>query len=226
MSFANVVLYVLILGFIVYRRVQGKPVVSAKKLFLLPVVVTVLGYQDLGHKPLSTVDVGFAVAGCGLSLALGALRGSLDKISTRDGSPWVRWGAASVIVFMVNIAAKLVLDVVSVVAGGTSSGATSSLVLAAGLMLLGEAAVIWLRAEASQPRSQANQTAKQQPAWAPPPVRASQPAWGPPPVQAPQPMWSPPARDATWPTETSVPGPRRRGGRGPLHRLADRLSEV
>jgi hypothetical protein len=150
MSFANVILYLAILGFIVYRRVQGRPVGSAKQLFILPVVVTVLGYQDLAHKSLNTVDIVFAVAGCALSLVLGALRGSLNKISARDGTPWVRWGTASVTVFIINIVAKLVLDLISVVAGGTTSGATSSLVLAAGLMLAGEAAVVWLRLQAGE----------------------------------------------------------------------------
>jgi hypothetical protein len=150
MNFANVVFYIAILGFIVYRRAQGKPVGSAKQLLVLPVVLCVLGYQDLAHKSLDTVDVIFAVAGCALSLALGALRGSLNKLYTRDGVPWVRWGAASVTVFVINIAAKLILDVISVVAGGTTSGATSSLLLAAGLMLVGEAAVVWLRLQGGQ----------------------------------------------------------------------------
>jgi len=145
MSFANVVLYLAILGFLVYRRIQGKPVGSARQLLVLPVLLCVLGYQDLAHASLDPVDVIFAVAGCGLSLVLGALRGSLDKFDTRDGAPWMRWGAASVTVFAVNVAAKLILDVVSVATGGTTSGATSSLLLAAGLMLAGEAVVVWLR---------------------------------------------------------------------------------
>jgi hypothetical protein len=150
MSFANVILYIAILGFIVYRRVQGKPIASAKALWLLPVVVTVLGYQDLAHKSLDTVDVAFTVAGCAVSLLLGALRGVLDKVDVRDGIPWVRWGVSSVVVFAINIAAKLILDVTSVAAGGTTSGATSSLLLAAGLMLVGEAAVVWLRIQAAE----------------------------------------------------------------------------
>jgi hypothetical protein len=154
MNLANVVFYVAILGFIVYRRAQGKPVSSAKQLLGLPVLLCVLGYQDLAHKSLDTVDVIFAVAGCGLSLLLGALRGSLNQLYTRDGVPWVRWGAASVTVFVINIAAKLILDVISVAAGGTTSGATSSLLLAAGLMLAGEAAVVWLRVQGGQPWGQ------------------------------------------------------------------------
>ena len=57
MSFANVALYIAILGFMVYRRVQGKPAGSPKQLFVLPIILCVLGYQDLVHQSLNTVDV-------------------------------------------------------------------------------------------------------------------------------------------------------------------------
>ena len=151
MSLANVALYIAILGFVVYRRVQGRPAGSAKQLLVLPVVLSVLGYQDLAHKSLDSVDIAFAVAGCALSLGLGALTGALNKLEVRDGTPWVRWGTASVVVFAINIAAKLILDVVSVVGGRNDVGSASSLVLAAGLMLAGEAAVVWLRLQAGEP---------------------------------------------------------------------------
>jgi hypothetical protein len=148
MSLANVALYVALLGFIVYQRIQGRPVGSTKQLLALPMVVTVLGFEDLTHRSLGAVDISFAVIGCALSLALGALRGTANRLSVRDGVPWVQWGSRSVVIFAINIGAKLALDVICVLAGGSASGATSSLVLAAGLMLVGEAAVVWLRLQA------------------------------------------------------------------------------
>lgn len=151
MTFGNVVFYVAILAFVVYRRVQGKPAGSLKQLFVLPVILTVVGYGDLTHKPLDHIDVAFAIAGCALSLGLGALRGALNKLDVRNGVLWVRWGTASVIVFLVNVALKLVLDLSSVAAGGTASGATSSLLFAVGLMLVGEAALVWLRIQGALP---------------------------------------------------------------------------
>lgn len=145
MSLANVALYIAILGFVVFRRIQGRPAGTTKELFVLPVIVTVIGFGDLTHKSLGAVDVTFAVIGCAVSLALGALRGTANRVSERNGSPWVQWGTRSVVIFAINIVAKLVLDVTCVLVGGSASGATSSLVLAAGLMLVGEAAVVWLR---------------------------------------------------------------------------------
>jgi hypothetical protein len=109
--------------------------------------VTVFGFEDLSHRHLGAVDITFAVIGCAVSLALGAYRGTANRISVRDGVPWVQWSKRSVIIFAFNIAAKLVIDVICVLAGGSASGATSSLVLAAGLMLIGEAGVVWFRLE-------------------------------------------------------------------------------
>jgi hypothetical protein len=81
-------------------------------------------------------------------LPLGALRGTQNKLSRRDGTPWVQWGAVSVAIFAVNIVAKLALDVAGVALGGSASGITASLVLAVGLMLAGEATVVWARLQA------------------------------------------------------------------------------
>jgi hypothetical protein len=145
MSPANIALYVALLGFMVFRCIQGRPIGSGKQLLVLPVVVTVLGFEDLTHRSLGAVDITFAVVGCALSLALGALRATANRLSIRDGVPSVQWGPRSVVIFAINIAAKLALDLVCVLAGGSVAGATSSLVLAAGLMLVGEAAVVWLR---------------------------------------------------------------------------------
>ncbi len=145
MSFANVIFYVGLLILLVYKRVQGRPIGTTKQLFLLPVLVTILGIEDIFHPRLDAINIAVAVAGCALSLALGAFRGTRVKLSRRDGTPWVQWGAAAVAIFAVNIVAKLALDVAGLALGGSASGVTASLVLAAGLMLAGEAAVVWLR---------------------------------------------------------------------------------
>jgi hypothetical protein len=147
MSFATVLLYAGLLVLMVYKRLQGRPVGTTKQLFLLPVIISVLGFEDFSHAKLGTIDIVVGVTGCGLSLLLGALRGTQNKLSQRDGTPWVQWGAASVAIFAFNVVVKLALDVAGVALGGATSGVTASLILAVGLMLAGEAAVVWLRLE-------------------------------------------------------------------------------
>ena len=70
MSFANIVFYVGLLILLVYKRVQGRPIATAKQLFLLPVVVSILGIEDLSRPRLDAIDIAVAVAGCALSLVL------------------------------------------------------------------------------------------------------------------------------------------------------------
>jgi hypothetical protein len=82
-----------------------------------------------------------------LSLCLGLLRGRFDKVTLVNGSPFMRWGAGSVVVFATNLVAKVALDAAGVAAGGTKAAITSSIVLSLGLALLGEATVVWMRAQ-------------------------------------------------------------------------------
>jgi hypothetical protein len=152
MTAANILLYVALIGFMIYRRIQGRPVESVKKLLVLPVIIGILGWQDIEHAHhLNDIDITVSVIGCGLSLVLGAARGVTDKISERDGLPWVQWSVTSIVVFAVNIVVKLGLDAGGVALGGTSKGVTSSLLLAVGLMLIGEALVILYRVQGAPP---------------------------------------------------------------------------
>lgn len=152
MTFTSIALYLGLIVYMVYRRVTGRPITSTKKLFLLPIVLCFLGYEDLTHTGFNSIDVAVVAAGSALSLGLGALRGFTDKVSQRDGAPWVRWGLASVVVFAVNLVLKLVLDLGAVAIGGTGGAVTSSLVFAIGLMMLGEACVVWLRVQGQLPQ--------------------------------------------------------------------------
>ena len=159
MTAANIVLYIALIGFMVYRRVQGRSIRSVKALLALPVILGIIGWQDLGHAHLNDIDITVSVLGCAISLVLGAARGFTDRISERDGLPWVQWSVASIGIFAVNIAAKLILDAGGVALGGTSKGVTSSLLLAVGLMLIGEGLVLLYRLQGSLPQPAAGSDA-------------------------------------------------------------------
>lgn len=152
MTAANILLYVALIGYMVYRRIQGRPVESVKALLVLPVILGIIGWQDVEHAHhLDNIDITVSVIGCAISLALGAVRGVADKISERDGVPWVQWSVTSIVVFAINIVAKLALDAGGVALGGTSKGVTSSLLLAVALMLIGESLVILYRVQGFLP---------------------------------------------------------------------------
>ena len=146
MTVTNVLVYIALIAYVLLKKVHGQPVAAPKRLFALPIVLIVLGYGDLTHAgAMGPIEIAVTAIGAGLSLGLGLLRGTTDKLSQRGGAPFVRWGTASLILFVGNLAAKLVLDLVAVAAGARASTVGSSLLLTFGLTLLGEAAVIWLR---------------------------------------------------------------------------------
>jgi uncharacterized membrane protein len=144
-TLANIAIYIALIVFVVARRMIGRPVGPAKKLFGLPVIVVLIGWGDATrglHKP---VDVTLTVVGCAISLLLGLARGRADRMSDRDGAPYVQWTWLSLGLFAANLLAKLALDLAGVAAGETAAAAGQSLILSLGLTLLGEAGVIWYR---------------------------------------------------------------------------------
>jgi hypothetical protein len=147
MTFASIALYVALIGFFLFKRIKGEPVATDKKLFVLPIVLVVIGWGEVSHDAMNTVATALTAISAAVAFGMGMLRGAKDKLSVRDGAPFMRWGRASMIVFVANIAVKLVLDVVLVAAGGTSGAAASSLALVFGLTLLGEAVALWLRVQ-------------------------------------------------------------------------------
>jgi hypothetical protein len=147
MAWTSIVIAVGVIVFVVARRVRGEAVPAPKKLFLLPLVVGAIGLQTLTHAKPNAVAIGVIAAGGVVSLALGLLRGRLDKISVVNGVPSMAWTAGSVAVFVVNVLFKLALDAGGVAAGGTRSALTASILLSLGLTLFGEAVVVWQRAQ-------------------------------------------------------------------------------
>ena len=176
MTFANVLIYVALIALVLARRFRGHPIGNVRRLFALPVVITIIGFADLSHGKLKPLAVTLIVIGAVVSLGLGALRGRADKVSERDGSAYVRWGAVSLVLFCVNIAAKLVLDLIGVAAGEAFSTAGKSLIFTLGLTLAGEAIVLSIRSGATWPGPARPGTARSGTAgWAPDPVPAAGP---------------------------------------------------
>lgn len=150
MSVLSVLLYLGLIAYVLGRKVQGQAVAETRKLFVLPVVVTVIGYGDLTRAGLGGADLAVTVVGSVVALGLGVQRGRVDKVSVRDGAPFIQWGVASLVLFGANIVAKVVIDLIGLAAGATLAGAERSLVFTLGLTLVGEALVLWLRSESRE----------------------------------------------------------------------------
>jgi hypothetical protein len=146
MSILNILVYVALIGYVMFKRVQGQPLATPRRLFALPIILIILGYGDVtSGAAMKPIVITLIVIGGSISLGLGLLRGRADQISDRDGSPFVKWGAAALILFVGNLVAKLALDLIGIAAGAGTSAVGKSLLLTFGLTLLGEAIVVWMR---------------------------------------------------------------------------------
>ncbi len=106
MTFLNILLYVALIGYVLFKKIQGRPIRAPRKLLGLPIVLIVLGFGDLTSGPtMKPVEIALTVIGAILSIGLGLMRGQADRITTRDGAPFVHWGKASLMLFGVNIVA-------------------------------------------------------------------------------------------------------------------------
>jgi len=148
MNVTTIAIAIALIVFVLAKRVRGEAVREPKKLFLLPIVVGIIGLQNISHAKPNTVDIAVIAVGSALSLGLGLLRGKFDRVTLVNGSPFMSWTAGSIVVLAVNVLAKLALDAGGVAAGGTSSALSSSILLSLGLTLLGEAGVVWFRSQA------------------------------------------------------------------------------
>jgi len=147
MNITTIAIVILLIVFVLAKRVRGEAVREPKKLFLLPVVVGLIGLQNVSHARPNSIDIAVIAIGAAVSLSLGLLRGKFDRVTLVNGSPFMSWTAASIAVFAGNVLAKLALDAGGVAAGGTSSALGSSILLSLGLTLLGEAAVVFFRSQ-------------------------------------------------------------------------------
>lgn len=147
MTCTSVAIAIATIGFLLFLRLLGEAVPAPKKLFVLPVIVGAIGLENISRAKPNAIALGVIVTGSALSLGLGALRGRFDRLSVVNGAPYMAWTAGSVVLLVVNVLLKLALDVSGVAAGGTKAALTGSILLSLGLTLLGEAAVIWVRAQ-------------------------------------------------------------------------------
>jgi hypothetical protein len=147
MTFTTIAIALAVFVVVLAKRVRGEAVREPKKLFLLPIVVGLIGVQNVSHAKPNAIGIAVIAAGAAVSLGLGFLRGKFDRVTLVGGSPFMSWTAASIAVFAGNVLAKLALDAAGVAAGGTSSALSSSILLTLGLTLLGEAVVVWFRTQ-------------------------------------------------------------------------------
>jgi hypothetical protein len=147
----TVLVVVAVVGYVLWSRIQGQPL-KAKRLVVLPLLLTVIGIVDLtgaSAPHLTATDIAFLVASVAISAFLGAVRGATIELYPEAGELWQRYRRSTVGLWIVLIASKLVVMAIAHGAGASAGAGTDSLLLSLGVSLLGESAIVAPRAHSS-----------------------------------------------------------------------------
>lgn len=135
----EIVLIVAAIGYLLLRRLMGEPA-QAKRMLVLPAVLSVIGLADLSGSGVvkSPASLAFLFASAAIGVVLGALRGVSVRISRRDDVAIVGYTAVTVVLWLVNIGARFAL--------GALHPGDDGLLLTLGLGILAEGLVVLYRA--------------------------------------------------------------------------------
>src|SRR6478672_7316020 len=150
-----VVLALAVVGYVLASRIAGQPV-NTRRLLVLPGVLTAMGLLELSGAVSAGVrpqDLGLLAVGLAAAAGLGAARGATVTVSVRDGRPWLRYRAVTLMLWAATVGVRVELTVLALAASGPA------LLLAAGVTLLAEGAVVAHRAVCSGAQQQARVTA-------------------------------------------------------------------
>lgn len=161
----EIVLIIAAICYVLGRRLLGEPA-EAKRMLVLPAVLTVIGLSNLTGALTSPVAIVFLAGSIALSVLLGLARGATVKLSQRNGFVMMRYTAMTVVLWVVNIAVKLgagvLLGLVDPAAAHSSSN-TLMLTMGVGMLvegltvlakaMRGNGRIIWQQGKDGQPHT-------------------------------------------------------------------------
>ena len=146
MNLAMIALVVLLVGYLLVRRMTGQ-LMEARRMLVLPAILTVVGLASLNSATLSATAIGFLLLGCIVGIGFGLVRGYTVRITERDGTAWMRYSIASVGLWIAAIAARVLLvPVESAIDPTAASVAGQATMVAVGIGFLAESVVVLYRA--------------------------------------------------------------------------------
>jgi uncharacterized membrane protein len=108
----ELVVGVLILGYLVYRQLQARPLRANPRLLLILLVLGVIetyGFLHTGKHSASAVTVAL-LGSLVLAAVFGAVRAFTVRIWQQDGQPWVQGNAVTAALWVVALAAHFGFD--------------------------------------------------------------------------------------------------------------------
>ena len=150
MNIATIALVVLLVGYLLVRRMTGQ-LMEARRMLILPAILTLVGLASLNSTALSATAIGFLLLGCVVGAGFGAVRGYTVRISERNGAAWMRYSVATIGLWIAAIAVRLALvPVENLVDPTAASVAGQAAMVAVGVGFLAESVAVLYRAMHSE----------------------------------------------------------------------------
>lgn len=146
MSGLEILAVIAIIGFVIYQQIAGQKL-QAKRLVVLPAIVTVIGFGDLhGARHLNHADYVWLTIGAVGSLLIGLAFGAITRLGSRDGVLWGKMPLRGLWLWAALFAWRGLIMVIAARTGAHVAASTAPLLFTLGLNRLGQAAVIVARA--------------------------------------------------------------------------------
>ena len=146
----EIILIVAVIGYILARRLMGEPA-EARRMLILPLVLSIIGLTDLGKGSMSGIAIVFLVGSAAVSVLIGALRGLSVRVYDHNGIVFVRYTWLTIVLWVTNIVVKFggnfLLAALNPAAGHQVS---NGLLLTLGPGLLAEGLVVLAKAMRSE----------------------------------------------------------------------------
>ncbi|MCW2527986.1 MAG: hypothetical protein JWM76_2846 [Pseudonocardiales bacterium] len=143
----RIVLVVAIIAYVIGRQLIGEPL-RGRRVILLPAILTVVGFVDLGgdKTPVRPVDVVCLVIGAVFVTGIGLAQGAVMRLESRDGSLWGQLPVKGLWLWLLLLATRVLMTLVADGVDAKVAASTSTILLMLGLSRLAQAAVVVPRA--------------------------------------------------------------------------------
>jgi hypothetical protein len=149
MSWLEILVVIGVVGFVIYQQVAGQAV-RARRLIVLPAVLTVVGFLDLhGTKHIHTADIVWLIVGAIGSLLIGLAFGAITRLQERNGALWAQLPLRGLWLWVGLIGWRVLIMALAYKSGAHVAASTTPLLFTLGLNRLGQAAMIATRAMAA-----------------------------------------------------------------------------
>ncbi|WP_114597666.1 DUF1453 domain-containing protein [Renibacterium salmoninarum] len=148
----GIVIVIGVVAYVMIRRFLGEPV-EAKRMLLLPVILSIIGLFSLNDSPQSADSILFLVITVTLGIAIGIFRGLTIRVKDRDGVAFLHYTWFTIGVWAVSLLVKFGSSILwhSIDAQAAQLAANSTM-LSLGTGLLAEGLVVMLKAISTDSR--------------------------------------------------------------------------